>query len=91
MKDLQEATEKICELKGEAMGMQCVINAILRALAPRDFEAVMREYEQEIEAAKVTLLNHDSVGDAGILGLDTYARQVSAMCHQRGMPLGDPS
>lgn len=91
MKDLQEATEQICKLKGEAMGMQCVINAILRALPPREFEAVMLEYEQEIEVARVVLLNHASIGDAVIHGLDTYAQQVSAMTRQRGMPYGDPS
>lgn len=76
MKDLQEATVQICRLKGEALGMQCVINAILRALPPREFEAVMLEYEQELEAARVTLLNHARTGDDVIYGLDTYAQQV---------------
>lgn len=91
MKDLQEATEKICELKGELIGAQCMINALLRVLPPRDFSAVLREFDQELEAAQVVLLNSDRIGEHVLRGLDIYVQTANAIRRQRDTEQNDPS
>lgn len=78
MNDLQAATEKICQLKGEALGMQCLMNAILATLLPHQRAAVLSEFDVETEAARVVLLNSDRVGESVSDGFETYIQSVKA-------------
>ncbi|WP_349745337.1 hypothetical protein [Roseateles cavernae] len=58
MKNLQEATEKICELKGTVLAYQAALTAILRALPADAAQAVMQELRTEQEICTTVLLNH---------------------------------
>lgn len=77
MNDLDEAIENICRLKGEAMAVQCMLNAILRTLPPALLAQAMSEFDEEAEAAKVHLLNSDRAGEYVIAGFDTYVHAAT--------------
>lgn len=79
MNDLQRATEKICELKGEAMGMQAMITSILRSIPVPQLANTLREFDQEVEIARVVLLNSALAGEHVLIGFDTYVRAVSSI------------
>jgi len=82
MKDLEAATVKICQLKGEAMGMQCMLNAILRSLPRQALVQTLIEFATEAETARVVLLNSERVGEHVIDGFETYIQQVKTIHHQ---------
>lgn len=79
MNDLNEAIAKICELKGEAMGMQAMINSILRSMPLQQLANTLQEFDQETEIARVILLNSDRIDDHVLNGFDVYVQQVSSI------------
>lgn len=76
MNTLQQATQNICELKGESLGIQAMINALLRAIPETLRAEVLQEFDQELEIARVSLLNSNRAGEHVLQGLDTYAHVV---------------
>ncbi|MGD9942610.1 MAG: serine protease [Burkholderiaceae bacterium] len=56
MKNLQEATERICELKGSLIALDCIIPAILSS-CPSDRQALLHLFDAYTEAARTVLLN----------------------------------
>lgn len=91
MKDLPEAMENICRLKGEAIGMQAMINAIVQTLPMPQLAHTLRIFETETEAAKVVLLNSARANEHVLDGLDAYALQVSSrLDHLPGQPPNTP-
>ena len=57
MKDLQEATEKICELKGSLLAVECLLNAMALALPELQRQTARQQLKAEIEACRTVLLN----------------------------------
>ena len=57
MKNLQEATEKICELKGSLLAMECLLNAMALALPELQRQTARQQLKAEIEACRTVLLN----------------------------------
>ena len=57
MKDLQEATERICDLKGSVLAMQAFMNALARVLPASERVAWRDELLEEAEIVRVVLLN----------------------------------
>ncbi|QBK05432.1 serine protease [Hylemonella gracilis] len=57
MKNLQEATERICELKGSLVALDALLPALLETLAPNDHAALARSFEAHAEAARTVMLN----------------------------------
>ena len=57
METLQDATEKICDLKGTAMAMQCALLALFKALPHDAATAVATELSAEHEACTTVLQN----------------------------------
>ena len=78
MKTLQDATVRIYELKGEALAMQCLMNAMIRSLDPMQREHLKREFAAETEAARVVLLNSDRAGESVMAGFERFLQQMSA-------------
>jgi len=78
MENLDDAIFNICRLKGELLGTQCMINAILRGLSDEQFESVLHGFREGMELARVALLNSEQAGEGVSVGLETYAQQVSA-------------
>ncbi len=59
MKNLQEATERICELKGSLIALDALVPALIEALPASARAALAASYEARAEAARTILLNAD--------------------------------
>lgn len=57
MKNLQEATERICELKGSLIAMDALMPALLETLPPAAHGRLVRSFEAHAEAARTVMLN----------------------------------
>jgi len=57
MKNLQEATERICELKGSLIALDALLPALLETLPPSAHDALVRSFEAHAEAARTVILN----------------------------------
>jgi hypothetical protein len=56
MQTLQEATEKICELKGSVLALECITAALVQALSPAQRAVFAAELGRELEACETMLL-----------------------------------
>lgn len=57
MKNLQEATERICDLKGSQIAVDALLPALLQAQSPSAHAALVRSFEAHAEAARTVMLN----------------------------------
>ena len=57
MKDLQEVTERICELKGSLIALDALMTAVLHALPAEARLEVLKRFEVHAEVARTVLLN----------------------------------
>lgn len=57
MKNMQEATEKICELKGNLVALEALVTAMMRVLPPDAQEELKGVFEQHAEVARTVLLH----------------------------------
>ena len=49
MKNLQEATERICELKGSLVALDALVPALIEALPASAREAMLATFERDVE------------------------------------------
>lgn len=61
------------------MAMQSMLAAIIRVLPETVREAVLREFDQEAEIGRVTLLNSDRAGEHVLHGFETFVQQVKTI------------
>lgn len=59
MKNLQEATERICELKGSLVALDALLPAVVETLSPAVQPLLARSFEAHAEAARTVMLNAD--------------------------------
>ncbi|HUP05884.1 MAG TPA: hypothetical protein VMU47_01955 [Caldimonas sp.] len=59
MKNLQEATERICELKGSLIALDALLPALIEALPASAQAKLSQSFEAHAEAARTVLLNAD--------------------------------
>ena len=57
MKDLQEATEKICELKGSLVAVDVLLTALCKALPETDRNDLLAAVTRNAEVARTVLLH----------------------------------
>ena len=57
MKNLQEATERICELKGSLVALDALVTALLQSLPANARADLLRTFEGHAEVARTVLLN----------------------------------
>lgn len=57
MKNLQEATERICELKGNLIALDALVTALLQAMPIAVRGDLLRTFEGHAEMARTVLLN----------------------------------
>lgn len=57
MKNLQEATERICALKGSLIALDALLPAVLEALPAAAHDTLRRSFEAHAEAARTVMLN----------------------------------
>ncbi len=72
MKNLQEATVRICELKGSLVALDALVPALIEALPPSARATVLATFEAHAEAARTVLL-HADISD---VVLATFERDV---------------
>jgi len=59
VKNLQDATERICELKGSQMAFHALVPAVIEALSTAARTRLMLSFEAHAEAARTALLHAD--------------------------------
>lgn len=73
MKNLQEATERICELKGSLVALDALVPAVIDALSPPVRTRLLAALDAHAEAARTVLL-HADISD---VVLATFERDVA--------------
>jgi len=79
MKDLQEATEKICLLKGQALAMECLFMAILRALPETQLRQALHEYDVESDIVREAIEHMPRARSLVLSGFETFFQRVKAI------------
>lgn len=89
MKNLQEATERICELKGSLVALDALVPALIEALPAAAREGMLAAFEARAEAARTVLL-HADISD---VVLSTFERDIARnrALLQHGRPSSDSS
>jgi hypothetical protein len=59
MKDLQEATERICELKGSLIALETLLTAVLHSMPDDALRSVLQRFAAHAEVARTVLLHVD--------------------------------
>jgi len=59
MKNLQEATERICELKGSLIALDALVPTLIEALPASARATLPKSFEARAEAARTILLHAD--------------------------------
>ena len=72
MNNLNEATEKICELKGSVVALDALITALLHELSPTQREGLLRRFSGHTEVARTVML-HATISEHT---LNTFERDV---------------
>lgn len=75
MRNLQEATERICELKGSVSALDALVTALLQQMSVDTRGELMRSFTVTAEVAR-TMMLHAPVSD---LTLTAFDRDVSRM------------
>jgi hypothetical protein len=73
VKNLQDATERICELKGSLVALDALLPALVEAVSPAVHAQLMRSFEAHAEAARTVIL-HADISD---VVLATFERDVA--------------
>ena len=75
MRNLQEATERICDLKGSLVALDALVTALLDQLPDESRANLLRAFAVSSEVARTVML-HASVSDVTI---SAFERDVSRM------------
>jgi hypothetical protein len=88
MKNLQDATEKICELKGNLVALDTLLSAMVSAMPNEMRQNVLRTFESHAEVARTVLL-HAPISE---LTIAAFEQDVRRMIHlaRSGLPT-DPA
>lgn len=92
MNNLQQATERICELKGSLVALDALVPALIQALPPSMRMQFVANFEAHAEAARTVML-HADISDLVLATFDRdfarYAALLQARC--RAEPSGPSS
>lgn len=80
MKDLQEATERICELKGSLIALDVLLTTLLNALPAPDRKGVLQRFAQHAEVARTVLL-HEPISELTIQAFENDVRRIVGLDH----------
>lgn len=86
--DLNDAHEKIAALRGETMAMHAMLFAILEALPMEQLDAVEKYFEEQLELARVALLNSARADEAVSEPFERAALELSSKVHRLQTGLG---
>ena len=88
MNNLQQATERICELKGNVLALDALCTALLRELAPSARERLRKTYDDLTEIAHTAMLNAE-ISEHSIAAFERDTARIGALIdalehHQSG-------
>lgn len=82
MKTMEDAIEHICDLKGSVIAMTTFTQALLKVLPPDALKALAGEYDAQVEAMRVHLLNA-KISEKSVNAFERDVRGVSATIQAR--------
>jgi len=78
MQNLQEATEKICDLKGSVLALDALVSALLHRLPEGERAGLLSAFEGHAEVARTVLL-HAPISDHTIAGFERDVDRLTAL------------
>ncbi len=78
MRNLQDATEKICELKGNLVAVNALLAAILKVLPDHARQELLRTFSEHTEVARTVLL-HTHISELTISAFERDVARDSAL------------
>jgi len=78
MKNLQDATEKICELKGSVLALDALLVALIHVLPPELRAQLKQKFEEHAEIARTVLL-HAPISEYTIVAFERDVRRSTAV------------
>ncbi len=78
MNNLQEATERICELKGDLLALDVLCGALLQRLTPAARKRVRRLFEHDAEVARTSML-HAEISEHSIAAFERDVTRITAL------------
>lgn len=85
MKNLQEATERICELKGSQVALQALVPAVIEALSASARTRLMVSFDAHAEAARTAML-HADISDVVLASFERDVARNQALLQGRMRP-----
>jgi hypothetical protein len=85
MKNLQEATEKICELKGSLVAMDALVTALLHEMTTDSRVQLVRSFADTSEVARTVLL-HAPISESTVAAFEHDVSRFSAFIGDRLHP-----
>ena len=87
MNNLQEATERICELKGSLVALDALVPAVIEALSPAARARLLTSFDAHAEAARTVLL-HADISDVVLASFERDAARNRAILQGSARPEG---
>lgn len=78
MNNLLEATERICELKGNIVALDALCSALLQQFEPAQRARLRRSFEEWAEIARTTMLNA-AISEHSIAAFEIDVRRMTAL------------
>jgi hypothetical protein len=78
MKNLQQATEMICDLKGSLVAMDALFTALVRQLPAESREELSRAFSLHAEVARTVLL-HAPISDFTVAAFERDVSRLSSV------------
>jgi hypothetical protein len=78
MKNLQEATEMICDLKGSVIALDALVTALIHQMPAESRAELLREFNSTAEMAR-TVLVHAPISDQTIAGFERDVERFAAL------------
>lgn len=82
MKNLQEATERICELKGSVIALDALASAVIEVLSAPARQRLMVSFDAHAEAARTAML-HADISDVVLAAFEHDAARNQALLQAR--------
>ena len=78
MKNLQEATERICELKGSLVAMDALLASLLQGMTADSRAQLLRSFADTAEVARTVLL-HAPISESTVASFERDVSRFSAL------------
>ena len=85
MKNLQEATEKICDLKGSLVALDALVTALLQEVPAEMRDRVARSFSGHAEVARTVLL-HAPISESTVLAFERDVARMAAFIAEAPPP-----